>query len=85
MERLERVADVPLNQHVERAVEQKLTKPVDQRQRNLGDLFFGVPSLFPLADVFGNRANGCVSCLGGGGKEKVFAGLARLGFELEVS
>jgi hypothetical protein len=75
---------VPLNQHVQRTVEQEFAETVDQRQRNLGDLFFGVPGLFPLADVSGNRANGCVPCLGGGRKEKILAGLASLGFELEV-
>ena len=84
LERFERVAQVSLNQHIERAIKQKLTKPADQRQRNLGDLFFGVSGLFPFADVSGNSANSCVSCFGGGGEEKVFASLARLGFELEM-
>ena len=84
LERLESVAQVSLNQHIERTIEQKLTKPVDQRQRDLGDLFFGVPGLFPFADVAGNRANGGVPGPGGGRKEKVFARLARFGFELEM-
>jgi hypothetical protein len=84
LERFERVAQVSLNQHIERAIKQKLTKPADQRQRNLGDLFFGVSGLFPFANVSGNSANGCVSCFGGGGEEKVFAYFASLGFELEM-
>jgi len=47
-------------------------------------LFFRVPGFFPLANVSSNSANGCFSCLGGGSEEKVFAGLAGFGFELEV-
>jgi hypothetical protein len=43
---LERVAEVPLNQHIQRTVEQEFAKPVDQRQRDLSDLLFGVSSLF---------------------------------------
>jgi hypothetical protein len=75
---------VSLNQHIERTIKQKLTKPVDQCQCDLGDLFFGVPGLFPFADVAGNCANGGVPCLGRGRKEKIFASLARFGFELEM-
>lgn len=84
LEQLERVAQVPLNQHVERAVEQEFAESVDQRQRQPGDLLFGVSGLFPLADVARERPDGRVPCLGGGGEEKVFANLARLGFELKM-
>jgi len=73
---------VSLNQHVERTIQQKLTKPVDQRQRDPGDLLFRLAFLFPFANVSANRADGCFPCLGGGRKEKIFAGLTRFGFEL---
>ena len=84
LERLERGAQVALDEHVERAVEQEFTQPVDERQRQAGDLLFGVSGLLPLADVAGKGASGGGLCPGGGRKEKIFAGLARLGFELEV-
>ena len=84
LERLEGVADVPLNEHIERTVEQEFAKPVDQRQRNLGNLLFGVSRLLPLANISGDRSYGRFACLGGRREEKIFAGLARFGFELEV-
>ena len=75
---------MPLNQHIERTIKQKLTKPADELQRNLGDLLFRVARLFPLANISGNRANGCVPRLCCGRKEKIFARLARLGLKLDM-
>ena len=66
-------------------VEQEFAKPVDQRQRDLSDLLFGVSSLLPLPNISSYRSYGCLSCLGGGREEKIFADLASLRFELEVS
>jgi hypothetical protein len=76
--------DVPFNQHVERAVEQEFAQAVDEGQRQPGDLLFGISGLFPLADIASKGANGCLARLRARGEEKVFAGLARLGFELEM-
>jgi hypothetical protein len=84
LKQLERVTEVPLNQHVERAVEQEFAESVDEGQRQPGDFLLRVASLFPLAYIAGKRPNGSLPCLGGGGEEKIFAGLARLGFELEM-
>jgi hypothetical protein len=75
---------VALDKHVERAVEQEFAKPVDQRQRQPGDFLLRIAGLFPLADIARKRPDGRVPRLGGGGEEKIFANLARLGFELEV-
>ena len=85
VERLERVAEVPLNQHIQRTVEQEFAKPVDQSQRDLGDLLFGVSSLLPLPNISSYRADGRLPCPGGGCEEKIFADRASLRFELEVS
>src|SRR6266446_9498419 len=65
LERLECIADVPLNQHIQRTVEQEFANPVDQRQRNLSYLLFGVSSLLPLPNISSYRSDGCLSCLGG--------------------
>jgi hypothetical protein len=73
-----------LDEHVERAVEQEFAKSVDECQRQLGDLLFGVSGLLPLANVAGKGSNGSLPCLGGGGEEKVFANLASFGFEFEM-
>ena len=84
LEQFERVAQVALDEHVERAVEQEFAKPVDQCQRQPGDFLLRVAGLFPLADVARKRPDGRVPSLGRGGEEKVFADLASFGFELEV-
>ena len=84
LEQLECVTQVALDEHVERAVEQEFAKPVDQCQRQPGDLLFGVSRLLPPSDIAGKRPDGRVPRLGGGGEEKIFANLARLGFELEM-
>jgi hypothetical protein len=84
LEGFEGGVQVTLDEHVERTVEQEFAQSVDECQRQPGDLLFGVSGLLPLADVAGKGANGCVSCLGGGGEEKIFARLACLGFELEM-
>jgi hypothetical protein len=75
---------VALDEHVERTVEQEFAQSVDKGQRQPGDFLLRVASLFPLADVARKRPDGRFSCLGCGRKEKIFAGLARFGFELEM-
>ncbi len=84
LERLERVPEMPLNQHVQRTVEHEFAEAIDQRQRQLGDFLLRVAGLFPPADVARKRPDRRVPCLGRSGEEKVFANLARFGFELKV-
>jgi hypothetical protein len=82
LKRREGGAQVSLDEHVERTVEQEFAEAVDQRQP--GDFLLRVAGLFPLADVAGERPDGRVSRPGGRGEEKIFANLAGFGFELEM-
>ena len=84
-EQWEIFAKLAFDQHVQRTVEEEFAKSANKRQRNFGNFLFGESGFLPPADVAANDANGRFFCLGSDRVKKIFASLARFGFELEVS